>query len=155
MEFRYNCARNGRRPAAVWRHSSYASYFHDSVKTTSFLPEYRSVESRISRFYYQMFGESKAWINYILAVDNVSLYQWLDFNLQNPDNRATAAELLNHDFITNSKPAAILLGMINEARDIRENLQNGIYPAKLAAPADNNNFQVTVKMIVWLPFNCT
>ncbi|CAG7816158.1 unnamed protein product, partial [Allacma fusca] len=71
--------------------------------------------------------------------------EFLDFVskclVKNPDNRATAAELLNHDFIKISKPAAILLGMINEAREIRENLQNGIYPAKLSAPLENNNFQ--------------
>lgn len=53
-------------------------------------------------------------------------------------------ELLNHDFIKVSKPAAILLGMINEAREIRENLSTAICPTKLPAPSatHNDNFQV-------------
>ncbi|ODM96219.1 Serine/threonine-protein kinase 3 [Orchesella cincta] len=62
--------------------------------------------------------------------------------IKNPDSRSTAAELLNHPFITYSRPPSILLGMINEARQIRENLQNGIYPTKIPAPnSEGNNFQ--------------
>ena len=42
--------------------------------------------------------------------------------MKNPDERATATELLQHEFIGLAKPASILSQMIAEAREIRENL---------------------------------
>lgn len=42
--------------------------------------------------------------------------------MKNPDERATATELLQHDFIKMAQPAAILSQMIAEAKEIRENL---------------------------------
>ena len=51
------------------------------------------------------------------------LYSLLDRCLvKNPDERATATELLQHEFILAAKPASILSQMIAEAREIRENL---------------------------------
>uniref|UniRef100_A0A2R5LG33 non-specific serine/threonine protein kinase n=2 Tax=Ornithodoros turicata TaxID=34597 RepID=A0A2R5LG33_9ACAR len=41
--------------------------------------------------------------------------------VKNPDERATASELLQHIFISNAKPVAMLQQMIVEARDIQEN----------------------------------
>jgi len=42
--------------------------------------------------------------------------------VKNPDERATATELLQHEFIGFAQPAAILSQMIAEAKEIRENL---------------------------------
>ena len=42
--------------------------------------------------------------------------------MKNPDERATATELLQHEFIGMAQPAAILSQMIAEAKEIRENL---------------------------------
>jgi len=42
--------------------------------------------------------------------------------VKNPDERATATELLQHEFIGMAQPAAILSQMIAEAKEIRENL---------------------------------
>jgi serine/threonine protein kinase len=51
------------------------------------------------------------------------LYSLFDRCLvKNPDERATATELLQHEFILAAKPASILSQMIAEAREIRENL---------------------------------
>lgn len=41
--------------------------------------------------------------------------------VKNPEERATASELLQHQFIGNAKPPTILSQMIVEAREIREN----------------------------------
>ncbi|KAK9507664.1 hypothetical protein O3M35_007471 [Rhynocoris fuscipes] len=41
--------------------------------------------------------------------------------VKNPEERATASEMLQHEFIGNAKPPSILSGMIAEARQIREN----------------------------------
>lgn len=41
--------------------------------------------------------------------------------VKNPDERATASELLQHEYIRNSKPVTILQQMIAEAREIQEN----------------------------------
>ncbi|XP_034253926.1 serine/threonine-protein kinase 3-like [Thrips palmi] len=41
--------------------------------------------------------------------------------VKNPEERATASELLQHQFIGNAKPPTILSQMIAEAREIREN----------------------------------
>jgi len=41
--------------------------------------------------------------------------------VKNPEERATASEMLHHEFIGNAKPATILGQMIAEAREIREN----------------------------------
>jgi len=43
--------------------------------------------------------------------------------VKNPEERATASELLQHDFIKNAKSPDILAGMIAEAQQIREHLQ--------------------------------
>lgn len=40
--------------------------------------------------------------------------------VKNPEERAQATELLQHDFIKNAKPASILSQMIADAREIRE-----------------------------------
>ena len=42
--------------------------------------------------------------------------------VKNPDERATATELLQHEFIGFAQPAAILSQMIAEAKEIRENM---------------------------------
>lgn len=42
--------------------------------------------------------------------------------MKNPDERATATELLQHEFINMAQPAAILEPMIAEAKHMRENL---------------------------------
>ena len=39
--------------------------------------------------------------------------------VKNPDSRATASELLQHEFIKNSKPPEILADMIREAQDTK------------------------------------
>lgn len=41
--------------------------------------------------------------------------------VKNPEERATASEMLQHEFIGNAKQPCILSGMIAEAREIREN----------------------------------
>ncbi|CAH1736324.1 serine/threonine-protein kinase 3 [Aphis gossypii] len=41
--------------------------------------------------------------------------------IKNPDERATATKMLDHEFIGNAKPPEILSQMIAEAREIREN----------------------------------
>uniref|UniRef100_A0A1B6H1B7 non-specific serine/threonine protein kinase n=1 Tax=Cuerna arida TaxID=1464854 RepID=A0A1B6H1B7_9HEMI len=41
--------------------------------------------------------------------------------VKNPEERATASEMLHHEFIGNAKPPTILGQMIAEAREIREN----------------------------------
>merc|ERR1719245_1363897 len=43
--------------------------------------------------------------------------------VKNPEERATASELLQHDFIKNAKSPDILAEMIAEAQQIREHLQ--------------------------------
>ena len=43
--------------------------------------------------------------------------------VKNPEKRATASELLQHDFIKNAKSPDILAEMIAEAQQIREHLQ--------------------------------
>ena len=53
--------------------------------------------------------------------------------------------MLNHDFIKDSKPASILLNVINETRETREKLQNGIFPSKLPPP-DGDVPQVSSKL---------
>lgn len=42
--------------------------------------------------------------------------------VKNPEERATATDLLQHEFVKNAKPNSILTLMIAEAKDIRENL---------------------------------
>lgn len=41
--------------------------------------------------------------------------------VKNPEERATATDLLQHEFIRNVKPNSILTQMIAEAKEIREN----------------------------------
>ncbi|KAG1665141.1 Serine/threonine-protein kinase hippo [Nymphon striatum] len=41
--------------------------------------------------------------------------------VKNPEDRATASELLQHDYILNAKPVSVLSQMIAEAREIQEN----------------------------------
>lgn len=41
--------------------------------------------------------------------------------VKNPEERATATDLLTHEFIRNAKPCSILSQMIAEAKEIREN----------------------------------
>lgn len=41
--------------------------------------------------------------------------------VKNPEERATASEMLQHEFIGNARPPGILSSMIAEAREIREN----------------------------------
>lgn len=41
--------------------------------------------------------------------------------VKNPEERATATDLLQHEFIRNAKPNSILSNMIAEAKEIREN----------------------------------
>lgn len=41
--------------------------------------------------------------------------------VKNPEERATATDLLTHEFIRNAKQNSILSQMIAEAKDIREN----------------------------------
>ncbi|XP_065212760.1 serine/threonine-protein kinase 3-like [Planococcus citri] len=52
--------------------------------------------------------------------------------VKNPEERASASDMLQHDFIKNAKPCSILSQMISEAREIRENLN-------YAAANMNNN----------------
>ncbi|KAF6210459.1 hypothetical protein GE061_013565 [Apolygus lucorum] len=52
--------------------------------------------------------------------------------VKNPEERATAGEMLNHEFIGNAKPCSILSSMIAEAREIRENLNSRIAAANNA-----------------------
>lgn len=42
--------------------------------------------------------------------------------VKNPDERATATELLQNEFIGMAQPASILSQMIAEAKEIRENM---------------------------------
>lgn len=42
--------------------------------------------------------------------------------VKNPEERATATDLLQHEFIRNAKVNSILTSMIAEAKEIRENL---------------------------------
>lgn len=42
--------------------------------------------------------------------------------VKNPEERPSASQMLNHNFIKNAKPATILLQLIAEAREIREKL---------------------------------
>jgi len=44
--------------------------------------------------------------------------------VKNPDSRATASELLQHEFIKNSKAPEILADMIREAQDTKDQIQN-------------------------------
>ena len=48
--------------------------------------------------------------------------------VKNPEERATASELLEHDFIRNSKPSETLREMIAEAQEIKEKLQASNVP---------------------------
>ncbi|XP_014259773.1 serine/threonine-protein kinase 3 isoform X2 [Cimex lectularius] len=52
--------------------------------------------------------------------------------VKNPEERATATEMLQHEFIGNAKPPSILNGMILEAREIRENQNSRISAANTA-----------------------
>ncbi|XP_021955711.1 serine/threonine-protein kinase 3 isoform X1 [Folsomia candida] len=62
--------------------------------------------------------------------------------IKNPENRAPAAELLDHEFIKRARHPSTLVALINEAKEVRENLQNGIYPTKIPAPLlDKNGFE--------------
>ena len=44
--------------------------------------------------------------------------------VKNPDSRATASELLQHEFIQNAKSPEILNDMIREAQTTKEQIQN-------------------------------
>ncbi|CAH0562647.1 unnamed protein product [Brassicogethes aeneus] len=41
--------------------------------------------------------------------------------VKNPEERATATDLLNHEFVVNAKSSTVLSAMIQDAHDIREN----------------------------------
>jgi hypothetical protein len=43
------------------------------------------------------------------------------FVVKNPENRATATQLLQHEFIASAAPGAKLVPMITEAKEKREN----------------------------------
>ena len=49
--------------------------------------------------------------------------KWSSEFIENPEEPATASELLQHDFIKNAKSPDILAEMIAEAQQIREHLQ--------------------------------
>lgn len=71
---------------------------------------------------------------------------YIFFQTKNPENRARSTELLDHDFIKRALHPSTLVAMINEAKEVRENLQNGIYPTKIPAPLlDKNGFEVSNK----------
>ncbi|KAI5725050.1 hypothetical protein M8J77_010336 [Diaphorina citri] len=53
--------------------------------------------------------------------------------VKNPEERATASEMLNHEFIQNARPPTILAQLIAEAREIRETLTNKLAGAKMQA----------------------
>lgn len=55
--------------------------------------------------------------------------------VKNPEERASASQLLYHEFIGNAKPPTILAQMIAEARETRENLQYRTGPAAGNKPA--------------------
>ena len=44
--------------------------------------------------------------------------------VKNPESRATASQLLNHEFIVENKQVGILSEMINEANTLRETQKN-------------------------------
>ncbi|CAH1103838.1 unnamed protein product [Psylliodes chrysocephalus] len=50
--------------------------------------------------------------------------------VKNPEERASASDLLNHEFIKNAKPPTILNIMIQEAHEIRENKIKNLNSAK-------------------------
>ena len=62
--------------------------------------------------------------------------------VKQPDVRATASELLQHEFIKNSKPPEILADMIREAQAMKDTLQNQQSPmsdeaSKTIVPGDS------------------
>ena len=59
---------------------------------------------------------------YIICTNLSSFSSLIRCLVKNPDERATATELLQHEFIGMAQPAAILSQMIAEAKEIRENL---------------------------------
>ena len=58
--------------------------------------------------------------------------------VKNPDSRATASELLQNEFIKNSKSPEILADMIREAQDTKDQLQNN----QSASGGDNSGTMV-------------
>ena len=56
------------------------------------------------------------------------LFQFIDFVsrclVKKSEERATASELLQHDFIKNAKSPGILAQMISEAQQMRDQLQD-------------------------------
>ncbi|XP_028172446.1 serine/threonine-protein kinase 3 isoform X3 [Ostrinia furnacalis] len=56
--------------------------------------------------------------------------------IKNPEERATAEFLLNHEFIGNAKQASILSAMIAEARELREQQATRAHGARLPAPGE-------------------
>lgn len=53
--------------------------------------------------------------------------------VKNPDSRATASELLQHEYIKNSSSPEILSDMIREAQDTKDQLKNS-YPSMADSP---------------------
>nr|XP_023013766.1 serine/threonine-protein kinase hippo-like [Leptinotarsa decemlineata] len=60
------------------------------------------------------FREPDRWSNEFTDFVSICL-------VKNPEERATATDLLSHPFLGNSKTPSILISMIQEAHDIREN----------------------------------
>ncbi|XP_055534041.1 serine/threonine-protein kinase 3 isoform X2 [Wyeomyia smithii] len=68
--------------------------------------------------------------------------------VKNPEERATATDLLTHEFILNAKPCSILSQMIAEAKEIRENQScrhaAAISQANKQLQSNNNNISQEV-----------
>lgn len=74
--------------------------------------------------------------------------------VKNPEERATATNLLQHVFIVNAKPSSILAQMIAQAHEIREN-QNYRSITQTNTPAvkaNNNDDSVSFKL--YCKFQC-
>lgn len=56
--------------------------------------------------------------------------------VKNPEERATASQMLAHEFIQAAKPATILAALIAEAREIRVNLTSKLKASHLSAETD-------------------
>ena len=50
--------------------------------------------------------------------------------VKNPEERATASELLQHEFIKNARPSETLRQMIAEAQEMKERLQQAVVVSK-------------------------
>ena len=55
--------------------------------------------------------------------------------MKKSEERATASELLQHDFIKNAKSPEILAEMISEAQQMRDQLQDKAFVSEILGPS--------------------